>query len=139
MTLACDVCVKSFVFVGYVRTSIMISTILFVFLCSIQLAILQRGLELLEIGGKVVYSTCSLNPLEDEAVVAAAISKCGGAVEIVETDLPGTLFDIVPIRCNLCSHEVHSLFFLVLEPLWLIIHVPLWIIFVFGPIWSNLF
>lgn len=60
-----------------------------IYLHPIQLAILQRGLELLDIGGKVVYSTCSLNPLEDEAVVAAAINKCGGAVEIVETDLPG--------------------------------------------------
>jgi hypothetical protein len=39
----------------------------------VQLSILQRALRLLAPGGKLVYSTCSLNPLEDEAVVAAAL------------------------------------------------------------------
>eukprot|EP00917_Polyrhabdina_sp_WS-2016_P006579 GHVP01014670.1.p1 GENE.GHVP01014670.1~~GHVP01014670.1.p1 ORF type:complete len:737 (+),score=143.09 GHVP01014670.1:3871-6081(+) len=43
-----------------------------------QLQILQRALGLTNKGGTVVYSTCSLNPLEDEAVVAAALSKNGG-------------------------------------------------------------
>lgn len=38
-----------------------------------QLAILRRGLELLRTGGRLCYSTCSLNPVEDEAVVAAAL------------------------------------------------------------------
>eukprot|EP01049_Picozoa_sp_SAG25_P014403 SAG25_NODE_2537_length_1545_cov_1.140387_1_plen_125_part_00 len=33
-----------------------------------QLAIARRGLELLRPGGTLVYSTCSLNPLENEAV-----------------------------------------------------------------------
>uniref|UniRef100_H2YC24 SAM-dependent MTase RsmB/NOP-type domain-containing protein n=1 Tax=Ciona savignyi TaxID=51511 RepID=H2YC24_CIOSA len=32
---------------------------------------------------------CSLNPIEDEAVVAAAIQHCGGAVEVIDADLPG--------------------------------------------------
>ena len=49
----------------------------------------MRGLELLDTGGRLVYSTCSLNPIEDEAVVAAALEKCGDAVELVEADLPG--------------------------------------------------
>lgn len=31
-----------------------------------QLAILYRGLQLLRVNGRIVYSTCSLNPLEDE-------------------------------------------------------------------------
>jgi 16S rRNA C967 or C1407 C5-methylase (RsmB/RsmF family) len=39
----------------------------------IQLAILQRAIELLRPGGRIVYSTCSLNPIEDEAVVRAAL------------------------------------------------------------------
>ena len=30
----------------------------------LQLAILQRGLERLAVGGILVYSTCSLNPIE---------------------------------------------------------------------------
>jgi tRNA (cytosine34-C5)-methyltransferase len=48
----------------------------------VQGKILRRGLELLTVGGKLVYSTCSLNPLEDEAVVASVLSVCDGAVHI---------------------------------------------------------
>jgi multisite-specific tRNA:(cytosine-C5)-methyltransferase len=39
----------------------------------LQLKILSRALELIKVGGVVCYSTCSLNPVEDEAVVAAAM------------------------------------------------------------------
>ena len=51
----------------------------------LQRRILRRGLELLRPRGTLVYSTCSLNPLEDEAVVASVINDVGGidAVEIV--------------------------------------------------------
>ena len=58
----------------------------------LQLAILKRGLELLADGGKLVYSTCSLNPLEGEAVVAAAIRHFGaGSVRLLEIDRAGLL------------------------------------------------
>lgn len=40
-----------------------------------QRNILQRGLELLKVGGRLVYSTCSFNPIENEAVVASMIRK----------------------------------------------------------------
>lgn len=45
---------------------------------SIQLAILRRGLDNLRVGGRLCYSTCSFNPVEDEAVVAAALCAAGG-------------------------------------------------------------
>ena len=33
---------------------------------------------MLEIGGRLVYSTCSFNPIENEAVVANLLQKCEG-------------------------------------------------------------
>jgi len=61
-----------------------------VFLHGLQLRILMRGLQLLAVGGILVYSTCSINPVEDEAVVAAAIDKCGlENVELIKSGLPG--------------------------------------------------
>uniref|UniRef100_A0A7S4JPW7 SAM-dependent MTase RsmB/NOP-type domain-containing protein n=1 Tax=Odontella aurita TaxID=265563 RepID=A0A7S4JPW7_9STRA len=59
----------------------------------LQVRILVRALELVRAGGVVCYSTCSLNPVEDEAVVAAALSRINegndgadgrAAVELVE-------------------------------------------------------
>ena len=44
----------------------------------LQLKILIRALELVRVGGVVCYSTCSLNPVEDEAVVSAALRKVNG-------------------------------------------------------------
>ena len=59
----------------------------------VQSRILVRGLQMLKVGGKLVYSTCSMNPVENEAVVAHAIERCGGSdnVEIIDCSsmLPG--------------------------------------------------
>ncbi|KAG0158615.1 hypothetical protein PDIDSM_6130 [Penicillium digitatum] len=49
---------------------------------STQSRILVRALQMLKVGGRVVYSTCSLNPVENEAVVASAIERCGGAANV---------------------------------------------------------
>ena len=58
----------------------------------VQSRILLRALQMLKVGGRVVYSTCSMNPVENEAVVAGIIQRCGGSsiVEIVncEQQLP---------------------------------------------------
>ncbi|ESQ46399.1 hypothetical protein EUTSA_v100000641mg, partial [Eutrema salsugineum] len=37
---------------------------------SLQVVLAMRGLSLLKVGGRMIYSTCSMNPIEDEAVVA---------------------------------------------------------------------
>lgn len=45
---------------------------------SIQLRILARAVEMLTPGGRIVYSTCTLNPVEDEAVVSTLLQKAEG-------------------------------------------------------------
>ncbi|PHH77146.1 hypothetical protein CDD82_3647 [Ophiocordyceps australis] len=51
-----------------------------------QIRILLRALQLLKVGGRVVFSTCSMNPVENEAVIASTIDQCGGpaGVDIVD-------------------------------------------------------
>lgn len=41
----------------------------------IQLRILKRAIQLLKPGGLLVYSTCSLNPVENEAVIQAILKR----------------------------------------------------------------
>mmetsp|Transcript_46111 Transcript_46111/g.116098 ORF Transcript_46111/g.116098 Transcript_46111/m.116098 type:complete len:773 (-) Transcript_46111:48-2366(-) len=50
----------------------------------VQLQITLRAVELLKPGGRLVYSTCSLNPVEDEAVVAEVLRRFPGVMELVD-------------------------------------------------------
>ena len=66
-----------------------------------QVEILIRSIQLLKVGGAICYSTCSLNPVEDEAVVAEALRRTQSvaldddgspAVELIECpDLTGLI------------------------------------------------
>lgn len=56
-----------------------------------QVRILVRALQMLKVGGRTVYSTCSMNPVENEAVIAAAIERCGGQDKVEIVDCSGQL------------------------------------------------
>lgn len=48
------------------------------------MTILQRGVQMLKVGGRIVYSTCSFNPMENEAVVAEMLNRANGSLELVD-------------------------------------------------------
>ena len=54
----------------------------------LQIQLLDRAVGLIKEGGLIVYSTCSLNPIENEAVVAEVIrkynSRLSGYLELVD-------------------------------------------------------
>ena len=69
-----------------------------------QLQILVRGINLLRPGGSLVYSTCSLNPIENEAVVAAALLQFKDQVQLVGLEkLPGLKY-----KEGLCDWKVFN-------------------------------
>uniref|UniRef100_A0A0E0EMG4 SAM-dependent MTase RsmB/NOP-type domain-containing protein n=1 Tax=Oryza meridionalis TaxID=40149 RepID=A0A0E0EMG4_9ORYZ len=50
----------------------------------LQVDISMRGIALLKVGGRMVYSTCSMNPVENEAVIAELLQRCGNSVELLD-------------------------------------------------------
>jgi 16S rRNA C967 or C1407 C5-methylase (RsmB/RsmF family) len=58
----------------------------------VQTRILSRAYHLLRPGSasRIVYSTCSLNPVEDEAVVAQVLLQAKGALELVDISGPAS-------------------------------------------------
>jgi len=59
----------------------------------LQLAIAERAARMLKVGGYMVYSTCSFNPIENEAVVAELLRNSKGSLELVDISdrLPGLI------------------------------------------------
>ena len=51
-----------------------------------QVKVSMRAVHLLQINGTMVYSTCSLNPSEDEAVVAEILRLSKGTIELVDCE-----------------------------------------------------
>ena len=51
---------------------------------NVQIRIALRSCELLRVGGRMVYSTCTFNPIEDEAVVAEVLRRTNGAMRLVD-------------------------------------------------------
>lgn len=51
---------------------------------SLQIQIALRGISLLKVGGIMAYSTCTFNPLENEAVVATLLNQCKGSIELLD-------------------------------------------------------
>ena len=56
----------------------------------LQLSIALNGARLAKVGGYICYSTCSMNPIENEAVVAELLRAADGALELVDKrpDMP---------------------------------------------------
>lgn len=55
----------------------------------LQKALLRRGVELCRLGGRIVYSTCTFAPEENEMVVDAILREFGGQVEVVAAKVQG--------------------------------------------------
>jgi 16S rRNA C967 or C1407 C5-methylase (RsmB/RsmF family) len=50
---------------------------------TLQIGVTMRAITLLEKKGRIVYSTCSMNPIEDEASVSEILRQSKGSVKLV--------------------------------------------------------
>lgn len=55
-----------------------------------QFAMLAAALEAVKIGGHVLYSTCSIAPLENENIIEKLFSKREGRFEVEQLSVPGS-------------------------------------------------
>lgn len=56
---------------------------------NIQKKLLKRAYELLKVGGIMTYSTCSIDPEENEFMVKWALEELGENIELLQIDLKG--------------------------------------------------
>src|SRR5690606_34388237 len=53
-----------------------------------QFAMLASALDIVKIGGVVVYSTCALSRLENDEIIAKLYQKRGGRFELLRKEFP---------------------------------------------------
>ncbi|KAI5399734.1 hypothetical protein KIW84_064898 [Lathyrus oleraceus] len=78
---------------------------------SLQILIAMRGLSLLKVGGRMVYSTCSMNPIENEVVVVEVLRRCGESVKLPDVSswkglklIKRHCQSVVPVVFNIIVH-----------------------------------
>ncbi|EDV92260.1 tRNA (cytosine(34)-C(5))-methyltransferase [Drosophila grimshawi] len=78
----------------------------------VQYRIVRRGAEMLAVGGRLVYSTCSLNPIENEAVLQRIIKDADGALQLVDAShlVPGLKYKPGMTDWKLATKEVDSVY-----------------------------
>ena len=79
----------------------------------LQGRILKRGLDILEIGGRLVYSTCTFNPIEDEAVLASVLANYEGT-RVHFAVILQLLISIVDVQpwFNFCHHRMLDMIYM---------------------------
>lgn len=77
----------------------------------LQLPILRKAIAACKVGGRIVYSTCTFSPYENEVVVQRALEDMGGNVILRKVEMPhlefspglqayhGMTFDISMLNC----------------------------------------
>jgi 16S rRNA (cytosine1407-C5)-methyltransferase len=77
----------------------------------LQFGLLESGLLALKVGGEIVYSTCTLNRLENEEVVEKILEKYKWSIEVVALSPQNTPIQLSPARGKgkLQCDEVSSL------------------------------
>ncbi|GAB0089752.1 tRNA (cytosine(34)-C(5))-methyltransferase [Sergentomyia squamirostris] len=76
---------------------------------AVQFRITKRGAELLAVGGRLVYSTCSFNPVENEAVIVRLLKESEGALELIDASdlVPGLKFSPGLKKWQLSSKDMN--------------------------------
>ena len=62
-------------------------------MASTQIALLKKAMQLLKPGGRMVYSTCTFAPEENECVVDSILKQFEGELELKDIDIPHFKFE----------------------------------------------
>lgn len=57
-------------------------------LSKLQYSLLSSAVQVLRPGGRIVYSTCSISPLENDKVVERLFAKRGDSLKLIRVELP---------------------------------------------------